>query len=118
MSTDWNIKCLDCDDTHYFNDANHRDREMAILVKHSKVISALAPLEEEFGYSLSLSFGGYGEVDVRWFAKHAGHRLVPINEYGGYMDQCHEFVKCRCGSSSRCTKLPDHEGEHDATPRT
>jgi hypothetical protein len=119
MSTDWNIKCLDCDDTHYFNDANCCDEEMAVLVKHAAAIAALRPLVSEFGrrgYTLELSFS-HGRVDVDWFAAHAGHRLAPISEYGHFMDQCHEYVECVCGSMKRCTRLPGHDGPHDATPR-
>lgn len=119
MSTDWNIKCLDCDDEHRFNDASHCDEEMAVLVKHAAAIAALHPLVSEFArtYDLELSFS-HGRVHIDWFFAHAGHRLVSISEYGHFMDQCHEYVNCNCGSSRRCTKPPGHEGEHDATPRT
>jgi hypothetical protein len=118
MSEDWSIRCMDCSETHGFSDANHMSREMAILCKHAAQIVALKPLSDDLGTTLNFHLSGcYGGISIDWFAKHAGHRIVPYSEYGNFMDQCHEYVSCTCGSSSRCTKQPDHEGDHDITPR-
>lgn len=119
MSEDWNVHCLDCNETEHFNDANHRDDLMAALCRHAKAIAALAPLFKDPGNWLgALEFRtSWGPVDVDWFVKHAGHRLVPISEYGGFMDQCPEYVDCVCGRSQRCTLQPEHAPPCSIEPR-
>jgi len=102
MSTDWHVHCLDCNDTQTFDDANHREELMALLCRHAAVISALVPLIQDIGSRgcVALSLGSYGEVDPEWFAKHLGHRLVPINEYDEVLTRCplrlerHDFAPC------------------------
>ena len=116
MSTDWNVHCLDCKETHTFCDANHMDAEMATLCKHAAAIAALAPLMAESDY-LEFRLGSRGEIDTTWFAKHAGHRLVPISEYGDILGQCAVHVKCVCGSRRQCTKDYGHDGDHDPEAR-
>lgn len=120
MSTDWNVHCMDCNETHTFDDANHRDVEMAALCKHAAAIAALVPLMEDVtsrGVDLDLGLYGYGRIEPRWFAKHLGHRLVPRSEYGDFMDQCSEYIECVCGNRKRCTLTPNHDGDHSAVPR-
>lgn len=112
MSTDWNVHCVDCEETHTFNDANHMDETMAALCKHAAAIAALAPLLAECRTVL-LAVEGYGAIDAAWFVKHLGHRLVPISEYGYLLTQCTEYVACACGSMQRCRLDRDHNGDHD-----
>lgn len=82
MSCDWNILCLDCKDTHTFNDANHEIELMQILIKHASAIAMLAPLFKDV-YWPKIEFKTlYGEIDPDWFAYHKGHNLIPIDEYG------------------------------------
>lgn len=117
MSTDWNVHCLDCKDTHYFSDANWRDDDMALICKHAGAIAAMAPLiagANLINIEISTS---YGRIDADWFAKHLGHNLVPISEYGHFMKQCPEYVDCLCGSNKRCTLDVGHEGKHDTRAR-
>jgi hypothetical protein len=114
MSTDWNVHCVDCNDTHGFNDANHEDKLMATLCKHADAIAALAPLLAEGSVTLHTY---WGDVDPRWFAQHKGHKLVPISEYGDLLTQCIEYVTCTCGSMRRCTLDAGHKVDHDATER-
>lgn len=126
MSTDWNIYCVDCGETLKFNDANHIDKEMRVLCKHAAAIAALAPMFQEMkevawnGMCLSLPYGSYGSVEPDWFARHLGHRLRPINEYGYCDDECGEMVRRDRPEPSDgwdwepCCLLDGHEGPHDA----
>jgi len=87
MSTDWNVHCVDCKSTHVFNDANHQDTLMALLCKHADAIADLAPLLRE-GAGQDIAIKTYwGDVDADWFARHRGHKLVPISEYGDLLAQ-------------------------------
>jgi hypothetical protein len=110
MSTDWNIHCVDCNDTLTFNDANHCDTEMATIIRHADVIAALVPLMNDLGHWIEFK-SYYGDIDPRWFAQHRGHRLRPISEYGHFLEQCATYVKCGCGSSQRCKLDDGHVGE-------
>lgn len=109
MSRDWNIRCVDCDQTHHFNDASHRDELMSFLCAYAKQIAAL-PMHPELRLATY-----YGDIDQEWFRTHAAHRLVPIDEYGGLLTQCTEWVSCSCGSNRRCTLDAGHAGQHTAT---
>jgi hypothetical protein len=112
VSTDWNIRCVDCGDTHHFNDANHQNRLMLDILSHQEAIAAIAPLLRTGDVELETF---YGNIDAAWFAKHLGHNLLPIDEYGRLLDQCHECAKCSCGFEHPCTLPAKHEGEHVAT---
>lgn len=112
MSTDWNIKCVDCGDVHGFDDANHMDQEMLILIKHADSIAALADLVAECGsIRLGFEYDNYGPIDPVWFRKHLGHQLMPIDEYGRLLDRCSERVTCgECETSHWCTLTLGHDG--------
>lgn len=115
MSTYWHVHCLDCKDTNKFSNANHQEELMAALCKHADAIAGLAGLMSESLISNIDLTTSYGQVDVDWFAKHRGHRLCPINEYGALLNQCTEYVNCACGSRSRCRLAHAHEGAHSPT---
>jgi hypothetical protein len=84
MSTDWNVHCRTCKDTYDFNDANHREDLMWLLVDQAPAIAALAPLmEADRNGELELGCR-YGRIDPQWFKAHLGHDLVPISEYGQF----------------------------------
>jgi hypothetical protein len=85
MSCDWNIHCKTCHDTLEFGDANHATDLMRVLIKHAPAIAALAPLIDDPGtfYELELNAGRW-RIDISWFAAHARHELVPIDEYGRF----------------------------------
>lgn len=117
MSTDWNVHCIDCNDTHTFNDANHCDDDMVAICKHAAAIAALAPLLSDTRHVDIQLRTAYGRIDVQWFARHAGHRLAPISEYGHLMGQCSGRVTCSCGSSKRCALDVVHDGDHDPVRR-
>jgi len=116
MSTDWHVHCLDCAETHTFDDANWRDDDMALICKHAAAIAALAPLVSESGIAVELRTA-FGRIDTEWFLKHAPHKLVPISEYGAFMEQCAEYVTCACGSTRRCALNVGHDGDHDPQRR-
>lgn len=115
MSTDWNIRCVDCNVVHKFDDANHQDDLMVILIKHRDAIAALAPLLTE---CRDIEFRVYyGGIDAAWFAAHAGHKLIPHDEYGRDLDQCRDRVDCAsCGANHHCTLPYEHEGPHEHRP--
>jgi hypothetical protein len=113
MSCDWNIRCLDCKDTHRFDDANHRDDLMSVLIKHAGAIADLAPLLREANAITDIAIRtSYGSVDVKWFVTHRGHRMMPVDEYGALLDQCPEYIRCECGSNQRCQLKISHDGGH------
>lgn len=108
MSTDWNIRCVDCGVTEHFNDANHADDLMRALIAAAPAIAALAPLLRGNDVRLTTY---YGDVDADFFVQHAGHKLQPIDEYGRLDDQCHNSIKCDCGYSRACVLKLKHEGD-------
>lgn len=57
----------------------HRIELMEALIKHSTEIANLAPLTNDQWIELTTP---YGVIDTNWFAKHKGHNLIPIDEYG------------------------------------
>ncbi len=110
MSCDWNVYCLNCREKHFFEDANHQDKLMWLLVRAAKEIAGLKELCENGDVRIETSFGG---VDAEWFAKHAGHRLCPISEYG---DLQLEQPCTLCGKASRELRLVTFSWEHLACP--
>jgi hypothetical protein len=119
VSTDWNIRCLDCKDTFTFRDANHLTAEMWTLIKHADAIAGLAPLFCEWGSGVGLEFclSSYGAIDPAWFAQHRGHKLEPISEYGYLDSECRGWVTCsECSHHRNCTLERDHEGPHVGHP--
>lgn len=116
MSTDWNVHCVDCNDTLGFNDANHQDELMALLCKHGDAIAALADLMRDGRFDVKLETY-YGAIDADWFATHKGHKLVPISEYGDLLTDCAEYVTCSCEARYRCTLERGHAGEHEHKKR-
>jgi hypothetical protein len=57
---------------------------------------------------------GYEAGMPGWFAKHAGHRVVVRDEYGGIMGDCGSWFGCDvCGHKGKRCVLPEgHDGEH------
>jgi hypothetical protein len=121
MSTDWNVHCLDCNNTLHFDDANHQLGLMRALCRHAKAIAPLAELVEDpdVGWAVDLRTS-YGPIDPRWFKQHATHRLAPISEYGDLDGECGERIVCaHCDRSSvGCTLERGHDGEHRRTRPT
>lgn len=115
MSCSYHIKCLDCDDELRFDNTNHKDDEMRVLIANAGLVADLAPVVRALGgWPAALTLGqNYGEIDTEWFAKHRGHRMQPIDEYGQLDDQCHERVQCAsCVSQYPCWLKVGHVGAH------
>lgn len=86
MSTDWNIYCVDCDEEHYFCDANHQERLMTKLIQHAEVIGGLHDLFKEEDILLLELRTPYGGINPAWFHEHCKHHLVPRSEYGQILE--------------------------------
>lgn len=124
MSCDWHIRCVTCGDTHRFDDANHMDEAMSALIRHRDAIAALVPLLREPHVDIVFSLGlgnrcDEWRIDPAWFAKHAGHELRPIDEYGCLLGQCGEHVRCgECSSWHLCALEHGHAPPCVGKPRT
>ena len=120
MSCDWDIRCLDCNVNHGFGDANHEDDLMMALVKIAPEIAALHPTMkkldatyERVRSATSLTINGRYSIYTEWFAAHAGHRLIAVDEYGRCYDECGEYYSyCECGHRRTCRRKTGHEGRH------
>lgn len=114
MGTAWHLHCIDCRETHKFDDdANHHEDMMWLLCKHATAIAALAPLvaEAQGEVEIKLPYRCGSAADPAWFARHAAHRLSPIDEYGRLSGQCYRPVMCTaCSHTRRCSLALDHEG--------
>ncbi len=114
MSNYWDLWCLDCDERHGFDNMNRQNKNLAALAKHAAALAALLPLSEmqEVDLLVQSTYSG-GHVNLRWFAKHAGHRLAAKDECGREEDSCYEWFKCpACGTQKSCALLKGHPGEH------
>ena len=65
MSCDWDIKCVDCDETHGFQDMNHDERLMLALVRHADAIAALHAVVSDRDASVELVTGPAGRKSTR-----------------------------------------------------
>ena len=115
MSCDWDIKCVDCNEEHGFEDMNHDERLMLSLVRHADAIAALHAAIVDPDTCVELVTGPAGRrVDTAFFKKHQGHQLRPVDEYGRLSGNCARRVECpSCGTYHLC-KLPEgHEAKGD-----
>lgn len=120
MSTDWDVWCVPCDEpVTRFCDANHMDKECAGLIGDRASIEAFAELKfEQAVFEATLNGSGRSQwsFDSKEFLKHRGHALKPRDEYGGWSDECYEYVICagaNCGHGHRCVLKDGHEGPHE-----
>jgi hypothetical protein len=115
VSCRWDIKCLDCNETHVFHEANHMDGLMLALCRHPEAIAALADVFADVGQYTEIKIHTYhGSIDPTWFRKHLGHSIMPIDEYGRLYNQCQERIECNCGGLHDCVLDINHEGDHKA----
>lgn len=116
MSCKWDIICVDCDETHGFQDMNHKEELMLAIVRHADAIAAFheVMIDREMDYNIGLATK-YPERQIYtdFFKKHQGHRLRPVDEYGRLSGDCSERIACpSCGAHHLC-KLPDgHVEQH------
>ncbi len=96
---------MDCEDSAPISDANHADRAMLDIIANRDAIAALAPVGAE------VKILGYW-ISPEWFAKHAGHRLIPRDEYGRCLDECGKDMRCgACPATYRCRLPEKHDGD-------
>lgn len=105
MSTSWHIRCVTCGETNHFDESDHASETMRVLCDHAPAIAAIAPLVESSPVEIRLDTP-HGEVDVAWFSRHAGHALVPIDEYGRLITQCDEYAKTTDGHDRDMSRDP------------
>jgi hypothetical protein len=87
MSTDHYVHCISCKSTEESSNEirYYSVHALKLLIKHAAVIAKLEPMFEELdaeNFELELKFYSLGRVDIKWFAKHAAHKLTIIDEYG------------------------------------
>jgi hypothetical protein len=110
MSTDWDVHCLDCDDSLGLDGTKNSVLvligDAPSLVELYETISSLPDLDIEtrvYGRQIALS----------WFGKHGKHRLIAKDEYGHLDDECGARFKCgHCDVDSYCKRARGHGGEH------
>jgi hypothetical protein len=117
MSCDWNVYCVTCKSEHGFSDANHQEALMWKLCRNAKAIGGLAELVRDESYDVAISTP-YGTIEPSWFAAHADHELVPIDEYGKLATECGSYSFEECDDCARrngrrhCARPAGHEGAH------
>ncbi len=106
MSTYWDVYCRTCKEGAGLQE-NHNEQGMFDLIRAAP---ALATLPDGIGLGVESDRGS--RLDMEWFRKHAGHELIPIDEYGRFSGQCSKWVQCSCcGTRKHCQLLSKHEGE-------
>lgn len=91
---------------------------MMSLVKLAPEIAALHPAMKKLapiGYSFGadLTINERYRIDTAWFAEHAGHRLIAVDEYGRCYDECGEYFSyCDCEHRRKCRRTSGHADRH------
>jgi hypothetical protein len=112
MSRDFNILCRPCNETHHFNDANHRSDLMRNIINHANQIADLHSLFQDDQFCIISLDTSYGRIDTSWFVKHRHHELVVVDEYGRTDDQCVKYITCKeCETQHSCKLHRDHNGD-------
>ena len=120
MSCDWHILCDTCGERYSFDDANHQENLMLAIIANAGAIAALAPLfhNEAWDGVLLARWNGW-RIDVDWFVRHCGHKLVPIDEYGHRSNQCRKAqIVCAAGYAHNCGLTDGHEGACQLTDQS
>jgi hypothetical protein len=93
MSERWFIGCADCNDLRGDGGINHGIEEMRALLTVRRALAEIGrmemanadpsccPLSVVVGSSLRSNDEGH-QLHPRWWAKHDGHTLCVVNEYG------------------------------------
>ena len=86
---------------------------MLVIIKHADMIAGLDDLVRESNGEIDLQMRFYGSIDTAWFRQHLGHNLLPVNEYGRLLNQCHDYAPCDdCEHRYPCVLEDGHEGPH------
>jgi hypothetical protein len=110
LSTDWDVYCLDCDDSLGL------DGTKSFVLALIRDAPALAELGESLKKlpDLDIEISVYGrQIPLSWFVLHGKHRLIAKDEYGHLDDECGARFKCgRCDVDSYCKRARGHDGDH------
>lgn len=124
MSLYWDIGCKDCKLVSGLYNLNHGEQRLQELCKQASriftildapekpaIVSALesmADMDSGTGNSL------YGVASLMTFFKdHASHRILPIDQYHRWLDQCAAGYECpTCKQRQNCVLPHNHEGRH------
>jgi hypothetical protein len=80
LSTDWDVYCLDCDDSLGL------DGTKSFVLALIRDAPALAELGESLKKLPDLDIDR--QIPLSWFALHGKHRLIAKDEYGHLDDEC------------------------------
>ena len=120
MSTEWDVYCVNCERCAGFEDNHGRDRMRAYIEKRATLEAAAAlgrDLKSLGLMGLEVAHCGGGSFPVWFFAEHAGHKLVPRDEYGSLDGECAKRVRCAtCSALHWCKRPKDHEGDCGVSP--
>lgn len=121
MSTDWGIGCRTCRDGGaaegvYFTGAWDNCRSVEGLLRLIDAREVIVATHVALGEQVRFTWSTHGFYDSnaavglpKFLAAHAGHALAPMDEYGGFHDECWQRVKCGgCGHSHRCLLPLNH----------
>jgi len=84
VSNHYDLLCLDCNEKVGLW-VNHGDKLIHELIKAIPAIAAMGKIMPSLTINVRDNFGLYGEVaqlESGWCAKHEGHRLTSVSEYG------------------------------------
>ena len=111
MSCDWDVWCTTCD-VGLGLDWSHGEHACLALIEQRDELAHMASLNL---LDIDVRVNG-SHIDIGWFARHAGHALVPRDEYGRLFGQCGLDFGCpTCKHSERCRRPKGHDGDHAAT---
>jgi hypothetical protein len=110
MSTDWDVYCLDCDESLGLNGTKS---SVLVLIGDGPSLSELFESFKNLP-NLDIEISVYGrQVSRSWFAQHGKHRLIAKDEYGHLDDECGARFQCgHCDAQSTCKRVRGHGGDH------
>lgn len=108
MGTSYDIRCIDCSEDAGVC-ANHdpvRAWELEPFLACAQQLATMVPYED----SLEIKTSEDTRISLKWLAKHSGHRLRLVSEYGEVQDTCRKRYWCEhCKSAlGYCELDADH----------
>lgn len=108
MSHHWRIRCVDCNAVNG-SWINRGDVVVRDAIRLAPQLAALGFAAKSAVIHARVTID-HDDFDLAFFADHAGHKLVPHDEYGRDDDQCLKHVTCDCGHR-HARRLDDgHDG--------
>ena len=123
MSTDWGIGCRTCFAKHpddraaYFSgeydNCRSPDGLQRLINARDVIVLAAATLGRHVRFFWSDWSEDVADSVAEFFVEHTGHDLSPMDEYGGFNDDCYHNVQCgECKTTHKCRRKRGHDGEH------